>query len=319
MSFLIRRVAISAIMIIVTSILVFVVLRALPGDPVIARLGTTPGMTLEDLNRLRTEAGLDQPLIVQYLNWVGGVFRGDLGESYFSKTAVTTLIAERLPPTLEVTVLSISLSILIAVPAGALAARRPGGWIDRGITLVSSAGMAFPPFIAGILLILVFSIGLGWLPARGYTPFTDDPAGNLRQMILPSVALATAAAPLILRHLRGGLIEAVESSYARTAEGKGASRNRVVWYHALRNASLPSLTMVGLVFGYTLGGSVIIEYMFGIAGIGSLAVESAFRRDYAVLQTVVLVASSLFIAVSLIIDLLIWRLDPRLRLRRIHA
>lgn len=314
--FTLRRIAISVAMIFVTSVLVFVVLRALPGDPVIARLGLVPGMTDADLNRLRTEAGLDQSIMVQYLQWIGGLFRGDLGESYFTKTKVTTLLAERLPPTLQLTVLSIALSILLAVPAGALAASRPGGVVDRAITMCSSAGMAFPPFVVGILLILVFSVRLEWLPARGYTPFTEDPVDNLQRMILPTIALASAAAPLILRHLRGELIEAVNSSYARTAEGKGASSARVIWQHALRNAALPSLTMVGLVFGYTLGGSVIIEYMFGIAGIGSLAVESAFRRDYAVLQSVVLVASALFIAVSLVIDLLVRRLDPRLRRTR---
>jgi peptide/nickel transport system permease protein len=316
-SFALRRIAISLAMLVVTSMLVFVVLRALPGDPVIARLGTAPGMTEADLNRLRAEAGLDQPLMVQYLHWITGFFNGDLGESYFNKTAVTTLLAERLPPTLELTLLSIGLSVLIAVPAGVLAARRPGGFADRVVTLCSSAGMAFPPFVVGIGLILVFSVRLGLFPARGYTPFTEDPVANIHGMVLPSIALAAAAAPLIVRHLRGGLIEAVNSSYARTAEGKGASTARIVWRHALRNASLPSLTMVGLVFGYTLGGSVIIEYMFGIAGIGSLAVESSFRRDYAVLQSVVLLASALFIVVSLVIDLLVWRLDPRLR--RVHG
>jgi peptide/nickel transport system permease protein len=175
--------------------------------------------------------------------------------------------------------------------------------------------MAFPPFIAGILLILIFAVGLDWLPARGYTPFLEDPADNLRRMIAPAIALTVAASPLIFRHLKGELEEALSSHYVRTAEGKGASRARAVLRHALANASLPSLTMVGLVFGYTLGGSVIVEYMFGISGLGSLAVESAFRRDYAVLQSVVLLASALFITITLIIDVLVWRLDPRMRRR----
>jgi peptide/nickel transport system permease protein len=308
-----RRLVISVLMLFVTSVLIFVVLRALPGDPVIARLGTAPGITEETLNRLRAQAGLDRPLIAQYWSWISGTFHGQLGESYYNKTPVATLLAQRLPPTVELTVLSIGLSVLLAVPAGALAVRRPGGWLDRAVTAFSSAGMAFPPFVLGILLILVFAVRLGWVPARGYTPFTDNPLDNLRRMVLPMIALASGAAPLILRHLRGELIEAMNSDYARTAQGKGASQNRVIWYHTLRNAGLPSLTMVGLVFGYTLGGSVIVEYMFGISGLGSLAVESAFRRDYAVLQSAVLLASALFILVTLIIDLLVWRLDPRLR------
>lgn len=313
MRFVAKRVLISLIMLVVTSILIFIVLRALPGDPVIARLGAAPGVTSETIDRLRAEAGLDQPLWVQYWTWVSGIFRGDFGQSYFSKNAVTTLIAQRLPPTLELTIITIILSILFAVPAAIAATRRPGGWLDRGVTFLSSAGMAFPPFIAGILLILVFSIGLDWLPARGYTSFFEDPAENLIGMVAPALALTIAASPLIFRHLKGELEEALASDYVRTAEGKGASQTRVVLRHALSNASLPSLTMVGLVFGYTLGGSVIVEYMFGISGLGSLAVESAFRRDYAVLQSVVLLASALFITITLVIDVLTWRLDPRLR------
>jgi peptide/nickel transport system permease protein len=313
--YVLKRILISAVMIIATSVLIFIVLRALPGDPVIARLGATPGITDATIERLRADAGLDQPLFSQYFSWVGGMFQGDFGQSYFSETSVTTLISQRLPPTLELTLLTLLISIVVAVPAAVIAAQRPGGVIDRTITFLSSAGMAFPPFVAGILLLLVFSVMLRWLPARGYIPFFEDPGANLLRMVAPAVALSVAASPLIFRHLKGELLEMLASSFARTAEGKGASRARVVWGHALRNAALPSLTMVGLVFGYTLGGSVIIEYMFGISGLGSLAVESAFRRDYAVLQSVVLLASALFIIITLIIDLLVWRLDPRMRAR----
>lgn len=312
---MLKRILISTGMIVATSVLIFIVLRALPGDPVIARLGAAPGITDATIERLRADAGLDQPLFAQYLSWVGGLFQGDFGESYFSKTSVTTLIAQRLAPTLELTILTLIIAIAVAVPTAVAAAQRPGRALDRAVTFVSSAGMAFPPFVAGILLLLVFSVALRWLPARGYVPFAEDPAENLLRMIAPAVALAIAASPLIFRHLKGELAEMLASSFVRTAEGKGASRARVVWRHALRNAALPSLTMVGLVFGYTLGGSVIIEYMFGISGLGSLAVESAFRRDYAVLQSVVLLASSLFIIVTLTIDLMVWRLDPRMRTR----
>lgn len=313
MAFVTKRIVISVIMLAVTSVLIFIVLRALPGDPVIARLGASPGITEATLDHLRHEAGLDQSFVTQYFTWISGMFRGDFGQSYFSTSSVATLIAQRLPPTLELTILSCLLSVLVAVPAAMVAAQRPRGWIDRVITFISSAGMAFPPFIAGILLILIFSIGLGWLPARGFTPFMENPVDNLRRMIAPAVALTIAIAPLIFRHLKGELEGALASHFVRTAEGKGASRTRVALRHALTNAALPSLTMVGLVFGYTLGGSVIIEYMFGISGLGSLAVESAFRRDYSVLQSVVLLASMLFIGVTLVIDLLVWRLDPRIR------
>ncbi|MDQ1542994.1 MAG: peptide/nickel transport system permease protein [Actinomycetota bacterium] len=313
MKFVARRVAVSVVMLIAISILIFIVLRALPGDPVIARLGTAPGITSATLARLRAEAGLDQPLFAQYWTWVSGIFHGNLGDSYFTQTSVSSLIQQSFPPTLEVTILSIALAVAVAVPAAATAARRPGGWVDRIVTALSSAGMAFPPFIAGILLLLILSVRLHLLPARGYTPLFENPGENLIQMIQPAIALAISVAPLLLRHLRNGLGDALATSYARTAEGKGASLSRVVWVHALRNASLPSFTMLGLVFGYTLGGSVIIEYMFGISGLGSLAINAAFHRDYAVLQSVVLLVSALFILVNLVIDLLVWRLDPRMR------
>jgi peptide/nickel transport system permease protein len=177
--------------------------------------------------------------------------------------------------------------------------------------------MAFPPFVAGILLILLFSVTLGWLPARGYVPFGTDPWENLRDMALPAISLSVAAAPLILRYMRSELIAELSSEYARAVEGKGASPSRILWRHALRNAALPTLTMVGLIIGYTLGGSVIVEYVFGMSGLGSLSVEAAFRRDYSILQSSVLLISAMFIAVSLVVDLAIWRLDPRTRRRSV--
>jgi peptide/nickel transport system permease protein len=304
-------------MLVGVSALIFVVLRALPGDPVIARLGTAQGMNQATIDRLRASAGLDRPVASQYLSWVSGMVHGDLGQSYFSSRPVSALIGPRLGVTLELTLLAMLLSVAIAVPAAVGAATRAGGWLDRVITVLSSTGMAFPPFVAGILLIVVFAVGLRWLPARGYVPFSQDPIQNLRGMILPAAALSVVAAPLLLRYLRGELITALSSQYVRTAEGKGASSRIVVARHALRNAALPTLTMLGLIVGYTLGGSVIVEYVFGLSGLGSLSVQSAFQRDYSVLQSVVMLVSGLFIVVSLVVDLLVWWLDPRTRGR--HA
>ncbi|WP_433304193.1 ABC transporter permease [Actinoplanes sp. CA-030573] len=313
MSFVARRVLISITMLAGASLLIFLVLRALPGDPVIARLGGAQGIDQAALDRLRTEAGLDRPLFNQYIDWICGMVRGDFGDSYFNQRTVAAVIADRILPTLELTLLAVLLSVGSAIPAAVVAARKPGGWVDRLITAGASVGMALPPFVAGILLILLFSVTLRWLPSRGYVPLTENPAANLKAMVMPAVALALAAAPLVLRYLRTELITALASSYVRTAEGKGVPHRQVIGRHALRNAALPSLTMLGLIVGYTLGGSVIVEYVFGFSGLGSLSVESAFQRDYAVLQTVVLLISALFILVSLAVDLLIWRLDPRLR------
>lgn len=309
-----RRVAISIVMLIATSLLVFIVLRLLPGDPIITRLGSTPGVDAETIARLRQEAGLDAPIWEQYLNWFGGILRGDFGQSFFNQFSVNELIAMRLPATLEVTVISIILAILIAIPAAVTSALRPLGRIDRVVTAVSTAGMAFPQFLIGILLIVVFAVNLKWLPARGYIPFEQDPAGNLIRMILPAFTLALASAPLFIRFLRASMIEVLSSSFIRTATGKGLSRWAVVIGHGLRNALIPSLTMLGLVVGYTLGGVVIIEYVFGIPGLGSLAIDAVFKRDYAVLQSVVLLISAMFILTTLVVDLLYGVLDPRLRI-----
>lgn len=301
-------------MLIATSLLVFIVLRLLPGDPIITRLGSTPGVDAETIRRLREEAGLDAPVWEQYLNWFGGLLRGDFGQSFFNQFSVNELIAQRMPATLEVTALSIILAVVIAIPAAVLSALRPLGKLDRVVTAISTAGMAFPQFLIGILLIVVFAVTLKWLPARGYVSFEEDMGANLIRMILPAVTLALASAPLLMRFLRASMIEVLSSSFIRTAQGKGLTRWGVVVGHALRNALIPSLTMLGLIVGYTLGGVVIIEYVFGIPGLGSLAIDAVFKRDYAVLQSVVLLISAMFILTTLLVDLLYGVLDPRLRI-----
>lgn len=306
-------------MLIATSLLIFTVLRLLPGDPVITRLGATPGIDAETIRRLREEAGLEAPLFEQYFAWVLGVFRGDFGQSFFNQFSVTELIILRLPATLQLTFTGILVAILIAVPAGVWASMRPLGVADRVITAFSTASIAMPQFIVGIVLILIFAVQLQWLPARGYVPITESVSENLLGMILPAVTLGIAGAPLLLRYLRATMIEVLASPYIRTAIGKGQTASGVVIKHALRNALIPTLTMLGLLVGYSLGGVVIIEYVFGIPGLGSLAIDAVFKRDYAVLQSVVLLVAGLFILVSLTVDLLYGVLDPRLRVGRSHG
>ncbi len=306
-----QRLAVSVAMLFVTSIVVFVVLRALPGDPVITRLGATPGVDPAAVRELRIDAGLDRPLLSQYADWIVGVLQWDFGRSYFSQYSVTSLIAARIGPTLELTAVSVLLALLLAVPTAVVAAQRPGGVVDRLTLLLASVGMAFPPFVAGLFLLLVFSVGLGWLPARGYVPPGESLRQNLEHLVLPATTLAIIAAPLVLRYLRGALIEELGALYVRTAEGKGVSRRRTVIRHALRNALIPALTMLGLIVGYTLGGVVLVEYVYGFGGLGSLAVDSAFKRDYSVLQSVVLLVSALFLLTTLLVDLATRALDPR--------
>lgn len=303
-------------MLIATSLLIFTVLRLLPGDPIITRLGATPGIDAETIQRLREEAGLEAPLFEQYFTWVAGVFRGDFGQSFFNQFSVTELIIMRLPATLQLTFTGIVVAILIAVPAGVWASLRPLGAADRVITAFSTASIAMPQFIVGIVLILIFAVQLQWLPARGYVPLTESVSENLLRMILPALTLGIAGAPLLLRYLRATMIEVLASPYIRTAIGKGQTASGVIIKHALRNALIPTLTMLGLLLGYSLGGVIIIEYVFGIPGLGSLAIDAVFKRDYAVLQSVVLLVAALFVVVSLTVDLLYGVLDPRLRVGR---
>lgn len=310
------RLAWSLGLIAMSTVLVFVVLRVLPSDPVLARLGASTAVDPATLEQLRHDAGLDQPIVVQYFRWVGGAFSGDLGYSYTSQFPVRDLIAERLPVTMELTVLAMLLTVVIAVPLALLSAYAPGSLLDRAIRAASAAGMSMPAFIVAIILVQVLSVRLGWFPSRGSVPFTEDPLRNLQLFVLPSVTLALVASPLLIRHMRESMLEAYTMPFARTAEGKGASRSRVLFHHVLRNSLVPSLTMLGLLVGYTLAGTVVIEYVFGLPGIGSLAIESAFKRDYAVLQGVVLAIVTLFIATSFVVDLLYGWIDPRLKVAR---
>lgn len=311
--FVAKRVAISVLMLIAASLLIFVVLRLLPGSPITSRLASGTGITQARLEELRKQAGLSDPLAVQYWHWVSGAVHGDFGKSYFSDYSVTQLIGQRLPETIELTVIAMVFTVVLAVPASLAAVRRPRGVIDRVISALSSAGLAFPQFIVGITLIVIFGVKMKIFPTIGYTPLSDSISANLHDMVLPSLTLAVAAAPLLFRYLRTALLEVLQSPHIRTATGKGVSASRVLLDHALRNAAPPGLTMLGLLVGYTLGGVVVIEYVFGLPGLGSLAVNSVLDRDYAVLQSTVLLIAALFIVTNLVVDLVIGVLDPRLR------
>jgi len=314
LAFVIRRVATSILLLVAASALVFFVLRLLPGDPVITSLGASPGVSKAMIARLRHESGLDRPIIAQYLSWLWAALHGNLGKSYFSQFPVTSLIRTRLPPTLELTFLGVLLSIVFAFPGALWAARHPRGVVDSGFDAFWTVSLSLPAFIVGIFLTYFLAVRAGALPARGYVPLVDDPVDNLRHFVLPALTLALAGAPLLYRFLRASLLEQMNEAYVRTARGKGLTERPVVLRHALRNSLGPSLTMLGLIVGYTLGGAVIIEYVFGIPGLGSLAIESVMDRDYNILQSVVILVSAAFIVTSLIVDILYAALDPRHRL-----
>lgn len=314
--YLLRRALSSSIVLATSLIFVFLSIRILPGDPVLAQLGAATKVTPEALQMLREEAGLDRPLLVQLFAWLSQAFRGDLGVSYISQFPVTQLISERIPVTLELTFFIIVLSCIFALILAPLSTLKPGGKLDRSIGSLTSIGLSIPGFVFGIIFILIFSLTLQWLPSLGFVPIKENLGQNLQLMIMPSITGALTATPYLVRYLRASMLEIKQSSFIRTAEGKGLSDSRILFRHILPNSLVPTLTMLGLIVGYTLSGVIIIEYMFGLPGIGSLAIEGAFKRDYAVIQGVSLVIISLFILTTLLFDILCGLVDPRLRVSK---
>lgn len=307
-----RRIGVSIGMLALVSLLIFIALRVIPGDPTTSIAGNL-GVTDEQLAAARRELRLDDSILVQYLAWAGGVLRGDLGTSYFSGFSTTALIGDRLGPTIELCLASLVVALLIAVPLAIVSALRPYSVVDKILGAASSAGMSMPVFLPGIALIWVLSVQLGWLPARGYVSLFENPAENLQRLLMPSVTLGLALAAPIMRFLRASLLETLGSDYIRTAEGKGMAWRKVILRHALPNAVLPSLNFVGLMVGTLLGGVVVIEWIYGWPGLGSMAVDAVTKRDYIVLQGIVLVAAALFLLATFIVDVVSNAIDPRLR------
>jgi peptide/nickel transport system permease protein len=284
--------------------LVFLLIHLVPGDPVEAMLGESARPA--DRQALREALGLDQPLFEQYLRYLGGLARLDLGQSFQFQRPVTDLLAERAPPTLELAGAALALALVLAVPLGVLAARNRGGALDSGAMGFSLLGISIPNFWLGPLLILVFSLWLGWTPVSG----RDGPVS----LILPAVTLGTGLAAVLARMVRSSVLEVLGEDFVRTARAKGLSETAVMWHHALRNAWLPVLTLVGLQLGGLLGGAVITETVFAWPGVGSLLVEAIQNRDYPVVQASVLLVSLAYVLVNTLTDLIYAWVDPRIRL-----
>lgn len=313
-SFLIRRIGYSALLLIVVSLIIFTLVRVLPGDPVVTRLGAVAAAGSEEVvAQLRSELGLDKPLFEQYVAWLLGALQGDFGVSYSSQYPVSALIAQRVPATVELAVAAIVIAILIAVPLSVASTIRPGSLLDKASSGLVTLGMAIPQFWLGILLVTIFSVSLRLLPARGYVEFGENPVGNLTLLILPAVTLGVTLAAPLMRFLRSSLAEVSSSLYMRTAEGKGLRWGAAVVRHALPNALMPTLTFFGLLVGQLLGGVVLVEYVFGWPGLGSLTVSAISSRDYGVLQGVVLLLSAVFIIINLLVDIAYGLLNPRIR------
>jgi ABC-type dipeptide/oligopeptide/nickel transport system permease component len=293
------------------TVLCFFMLKVTPGDPATAMLGVQASP--QEVERLRQSLGLDRPWHEQLGRWVGNVLRGDLGTSYINKKPVSELIWTRLPITLELTFFSMILATLIAIPTGIISAVRRYSWLDYCLTGFSLFGVSMPSFWFGILLILVFSLWLGWLPASGYMPWSRGVWLHLRSLILPGLALGLFLMGALARFTRASVIETLVQDYVRTARAKGLSQRQVVIGHALRNALIPVVTVLGIQFGALLGGAVIIETVFAFPGVGTMLLTAVNQRDYPVVMGATLFVALLYTLTNLVVDILYTRLNPRIR------
>ncbi|MGJ7567149.1 ABC transporter permease [Variovorax sp. GB1R11] len=311
LNFLLRRGLATVPVLMIVAVIVFLLLRMTPGDPAAAIAGDSASAL--DIERIRAQLGLNDSIVSQFVTWLGHVLRGDLGYSFFYKMSVTQLIGQRLEPTLSVAAVTVVLTVLIAVPLGVLAAARRGGWLDRFIMGASVLGFSVPVFVAGYLMIWLFSMQLGWLPSQGYSRIADGVGPWLRNLVLPCVTLAVTYAALIARVTRAAASEALTEDYVRTARAKGISEWRMLMRHALANAAVPIATIVGLSVAGLIGGVVVTETIYAIPGLGQLTVDAVLSRDYPLIQGITLFFSLVYVVVNLLVDLSYLLLDPRIR------
>ncbi|HET9539581.1 MAG TPA: ABC transporter permease [Candidatus Limnocylindria bacterium] len=311
--FLVRRAFISAVTLLLISLIVFAGVRMIPGDPARVLAGTDADAA--GLEEIREKYGLNAPLPLQYVRWLGLAVRGDLGESIRTRQSVAGTVATKLPITVELACLSLLVAIGIAIPAGVIAAvRRNTPW-DVLASGLSLCGVSVPNFWLGIMLILLVSVRLGWLPASGFVPLTEDPVANLKRMLMPALVLGTGLAAVLMRQTRNAMIEVLSADYVRTARAKGLAQAAVVVRHALRNGLIPVVTILGLQMGALMSGAVVTEQIFVLPGFGRLIVESVFTRDYPLVQGVVLITASSYVLINLLVDVSYTVLNPRIRIR----
>lgn len=314
-AFIIRRLLQTVVILFIVSLIVFLALRLLPGDPIILLISQSQLQQYSDeqIAQLRHEHGLDRPIIVQYFAWIGGIFHGDLGDSITNNEPVTKEIFKRLPITIHLGALAFLLSIIIGVPAGVISAVRRGGWLDSTVTFLANIGITVPVFWLAVLMVYLFSLKLGWLPVFGYTsPFTDF-AKSTRQLIMPVFCLAIFGIAGNARQTRSAMLEVMMQDYIRTAWSKGLRERVIVMKHALKNGIIPVVTLVGMGISSILGGSVLIETVFAINGIGRLMVNSTFNYDYPYVQAIVLMIAIAIVLANLLVDLSYVWIDPRVR------
>jgi len=306
-----RRVLASVPVMAFVALFVFSLLYLAPGDPAAIIAGDQA--SAEDIARIHASLGLDRPFLVRFGEWLWHVLQGDLGTSIFANLSVAHMIGQRIEPTLSLMVLTLVFSVVVAVPLGVLAAARAGSWVDRLVMLFAVLGFSVPVFVMGYVLAFVFALQLDWLPVQGYTPISHGVWPWLRNLILPVVALGAIYIALIARVTRAAMLEVLGQDYVRTARAKGLGLAPILFVHALKNAAVPIVTVIGLGVALLIGGAVVTESVFAIPGVGRLVVDAILRRDYPVIQGVTLLFSFVYVLVNLIVDLLYSVLDPRIR------
>ena len=296
------------------SFLAFGIMRILPGDPAIAMLGGADGnFTQEDLEAVREKLGTNRPLVVQYGDWVGGMFRGDFSDSFFFRVPVSQLMKDRFPTSVELAMMALLISNVVAIPLGVLSALKPDSLVDRMATVFTIAGVALPTFWVGILMLFVLGNYFAWAPALNYAGFFENPGRNLSQLIFPAMALGYFNTAFVARLTRSSMLDVMREDYIRTARSKGLSELLVVGRHALKNAFLPIITVVGFQLARLFGGAVVIEKIFNVPGVGTLLVDSVLIRDYPVVQAVILLIALVVLLLNLVVDMLYAWLNPRIR------
>lgn len=306
-----RRILVAVPTLLIVSVIVFLLQKLLPGDPVLVLAGEERDPAT--LALLRERYHLNDPFVIQYLRWLGNVMTGDLGISLRTNQPVLELIVEKLPVTLQLAIMSMIFALSIGIPTGIVAAVYKNGVFDWLANLVALSGMSIPNFWLGIMLILLISVNLGWLPASGYEPFSRNPLRSVETMLMPAFVLGTTLAATIMRHTRSAMLTVLRSDYIRTARAKGLSQRAVILSHSFRNALLPIITLTALLFGELMAGAVLTEQIFAIPGFGKLTVDAVFNRDYAVVQGVVLCTAVGFLFVNLVADILYGVFNPRIR------
>lgn len=310
-TYLLRRLLHLVFVLLLVSVLVFIVMRLIPGDPANIMLGTEA--TPEMIEEAREAMGLNRPMVVQYGLWLRGLVGGDLGRSWVTEASVVSLIGRRFPASLQLALFSAAIGVIVGIPTGVLAALRPRGLLSGIGNLAALVGICVPNFWIGQLLILLFAVNLRWLPSSGYVPLLEDPVAAFRVSVLPAVAIGIGLAGPLMRYTRSGMLEVLRSDYVRTARAKGVPEVSVTFRHALRNAMLSVVTILGLQFGALFGNQIIVEQVFVWPGLGTLVLSAIGQRDYAVMQGVVLLSATIYVMLNLLTDITYGLLDPRIR------